>query len=124
MVDALFSGGSNGLKLVLAAIAVIALIAVAFWALRRLSRHRLRGAGRGRVPRLGGIDSAPGDGRRRLVLIRRDNVEHLIMIGGPTDVVVEQSISRAAPAREATPPRPAAAAGAADALARPEPLTE
>jgi len=121
MVDPLFSGGSNGLKLVLAAIAVIAVIAVAFWALRRLSGRRLRGAARGRVPRLAVIDSAPVDGRRRLVLIRRDNVEHLIMIGGPSDVVVEQNILRAAPAREAAPPRPAAAA---DALPGPVPLTE
>ncbi len=30
------------------------------------------------------------------MLIRRDNVEHLLMIGGPTDVVVEQNIVRAA----------------------------
>jgi formyltetrahydrofolate deformylase len=28
------------------------------------------------------------DGRRRLVLIRRDDVEHLIMTGGPVDVVI------------------------------------
>ena len=50
------------------------------------------------------IDAAAVDGRRRLVLIRRDNVEHLLMIGGPSDVVVEQNIMRAvpvAPAREA-----------------------
>src|SRR4029077_3346500 len=33
---------------------------------------------------------------RRLVLIRRDNVEHLLIIGGPSDVVVEQNIVRAA----------------------------
>jgi hypothetical protein len=34
------------------------------------------------------------DGRRRLVLVRRDNVEHLILLGGPSDVVVEQAIQR------------------------------
>src|SRR5690606_36399351 len=32
------------------------------------------------------------DSHRRLILIRRDDVEHLILIGGPTDVVVEQNI--------------------------------
>jgi hypothetical protein len=42
------------------------------------------------------------DGRRHLILIRRDNVEHLLMIGGPTDVVVEPSIVHAA-AREPAP---------------------
>ena len=33
------------------------------------------------------------DGRRRLVLIRRDDVEHLIMTGGPVDAVIEQNIA-------------------------------
>jgi hypothetical protein len=33
--------------------------------------------------RLAVIDAASVDGRRRLILIRRDNVERLLMIGGP-----------------------------------------
>jgi hypothetical protein len=41
------------------------------------------------------VDAAKMDGRRHLILIRRDNVEHLLMIGGPTDVVVEPNIVRA-----------------------------
>ena len=32
------------------------------------------------------------DGRRRLILVRRDGVEHLIMTGGPVDVVIESGI--------------------------------
>lgn len=43
-------------------------------------------------PRLGVIEFAHVDGRRKLVLIRRDDVEHLIMTGGPVDVVVETGI--------------------------------
>ena len=42
--------------------------------------------------RLGVIEQSNVDGRRKLVLIRRDNVEHLIMTGGPVDVVIETSI--------------------------------
>ena len=42
--------------------------------------------------RLEVIDQANVDGRRRLVLIRRDEVEHLIMTGGPVDVVIETGI--------------------------------
>jgi flagellar protein FliO/FliZ len=40
------------------------------------------------------------DNRRRLILIKRDNVEHLIMTGGPVDVVIESGIGapRARPA--------------------------
>jgi hypothetical protein len=48
-------------------------------------------------PRLGVIEQASVDARRRLVLIRRDNVEHLIMTGGPVDVVIETGI-QASPA--------------------------
>ena len=60
------------------------------------------------------------DARRRLVLIRRDDVEHLIMTGGPVDVVIETGITgnraRAAPAAESPTPlysRPARAFGQA-----------
>jgi flagellar biogenesis protein FliO len=93
-------------KLVAAFMIVLGLIGLATWIVRRLGSARLgTPAARGRQPRLAVIDAAAVDGRRRLVLIRRDNVEHLIMIGGPTDVVVEQNIMRAVPvpqAREAT----------------------
>ncbi|MEM7747844.1 MAG: hypothetical protein AAF346_06300 [Pseudomonadota bacterium] len=44
------------------------------------------------VKRLDVVDQATVDGRRRLVLVRRDNVEHLIMTGGPVDVVIETGI--------------------------------
>lgn len=43
-------------------------------------------------PRLGVIEHANMDGKRKLVLIRRDDVEHLIMTGGPVDVVIETGI--------------------------------
>jgi len=33
------------------------------------------------------------DKRRRLVLIRRDDQEHLVMIGGPQDLVIETGIT-------------------------------
>jgi len=42
--------------------------------------------------RLDVVDQTSIDARRRLVLIRRDNVEHLIMTGGPVDVVIETGI--------------------------------
>ena len=77
-------------------VAVLALIGVAAWLVRRFATNRLgANTNRGRMPRLAVIDAAAVDGRRRLVLVRRDNIEHLIMIGGPTDVVVEPNILRA-----------------------------
>jgi flagellar protein FliO/FliZ len=92
-------------------VAVLALIGVAAWLVRRFASNRLgANTNRGRMPRLAVIDAAAVDGRRRLVLVRRDNIEHLLMIGGPTDIVVEANIVRASAQREALPARPSAAA--------------
>lgn len=97
-------------------VVVLALIALTAWLVRRFAGNNIgNNANRGRMPRLAVIDAAAVDGRRRLVLVRRDNVEHLLMIGGPTDVVVELNIVRAMPARDAAgrpaeiPPRGAIA---------------
>jgi flagellar protein FliO/FliZ len=80
----------------LAFLIVLGLIGVTAWAVRRLGSGRLGTNGvRGRQPRIAVIDHASVDGRRRLILVRRDNVEHLLMVGGPTDVVVEANIVRA-----------------------------
>jgi hypothetical protein len=58
--------------------------------------------GRARQPRLGIVDVYDLDRQRQLVLLRRDNVEHLLLIGGPNDLVVETNIARL-PARAAAP---------------------
>ena len=91
----------------LAFVAVLVLIGAVAWGVRRYATSRLgANTNRGRMPRLAVIDAAAVDGRRRLVLVRRDNVEHLLMIGGPSDIVVEPNIVRAMPGREQMAPRP------------------
>jgi flagellar protein FliO/FliZ len=96
------------LNFVFILIGVLALFGAAAWLFQRFAGNRLgANTNRGRMPRLAVIDAAAVDGRRRLVLVRRDNVEHLLMIGGPTDIVVEPNIVRATPARgEQMAPRP------------------
>ncbi|WDR03745.1 flagellar biosynthetic protein FliO [Devosia algicola] len=47
---------------------------------------------RGRNRRLLVIDTLAIDPKRQLVIIRRDNVEHLLLTGGPQDVVIETGI--------------------------------
>jgi flagellar biogenesis protein FliO len=87
-------------------VAVLALIGVAAWLVRRFAGNRIgANPNRGRMPRLAVIDAAAVDNRRRLVLVRRDNIEHLLMIGGPTDIVVEANIVRATTARDQIPQR-------------------
>jgi flagellar protein FliO/FliZ len=77
---------------------VLGLIGAIWWIVRRFGSGRLGASTRGRQPRLGVIDHARVDNRRLLILVRRDNVEHLLMIGGPSDIVVEPNIVRAVPA--------------------------
>lgn len=106
------------IRFLVAFMIVLALIGLTFWLIRRFGGTRVGTAtARGRQPRLAVIDAAPVDGRRRLVLIRRDNVEHLLLIGGPSDVVVEQNIIRAVPVSAPREMPVARAPGAAEAIA-------
>jgi flagellar protein FliO/FliZ len=107
----------------IAFLVVLALIGVTAWLVRRFGANRLGSTGRGRQPRLAVIDAATVDGRRRLVLIRRDNIEHLLMIGGPTDLVVEPNIVRAVAAREVAR-EPARAGAPAETAVRPSHAVE
>lgn len=69
-------------------------LVVVFWLMKaRGGRGDRAKGGRGRMPRLGVLDVVAVDTRRRLVLIRRDDVEHLVMIGGPNDFVIETRIA-------------------------------
>ena len=94
------SDSGNFLKIAIVAAVVVAAALVLAVVYRLVFGHRLRvpGASRARQPRLGLVDAFSLDGQRQLVLVRRDNVEHLIMIGGPNDVLLESQIVRAAAA--------------------------
>jgi flagellar protein FliO/FliZ len=110
---------------------VVVLIVLGVWLLKLLFNASSK-ATRGRNRRLAVIDSLALDPKRQLLIIRRDNVEHLILTGGPHDVVIETGIavdeqaaaqpnrrpvpmvaarkpaqaSAPAPSAPATPPRP------------------
>jgi hypothetical protein len=84
-----------GGKFLVAALGVsVALLClfIVLWVLRNRAPSPFVRGGRNRQPRLQVLDAAAIDTRRRIVLIRRDNVEHLVMIGGPTDLVIESGI--------------------------------
>ncbi|WP_413993166.1 hypothetical protein ACMDCR_14400 [Labrys okinawensis] len=86
----------------------VVLVVVSMYAWRAISRPHVRGLVQGgRQSRLGVVDKYDV-GVRQLVLVRRDNVEHLIMIGGPNDLLIESTILRARTAGQAA--RPAGAA--------------
>jgi hypothetical protein len=123
MFDTLFGAEMPlAVRFFLAFVVVLGIIGIAAWGLRRFAAGRLGGGTlRGRQPRLAVIDYASVDGRRRLILVRRDNVEHLLMIGGPTDVVVEPNIVRAVAAPRDVGARPPAGI---EALPRAIPLPD
>jgi flagellar protein FliO/FliZ len=105
--------------LVACALAALVVLAILY---RFVFAHRLRvPGGRTRQPRLGLVDAFSLDGQRQLVLVRRDNVEHLIMIGGPNDVLVESQINRALAAARENNLAPAAQPKAAPRPAEPAP---
>ena len=84
-------------------LSIVLFLAVAMIGAAFVLRARLSGSGPmqamgglfGPKPerRLGISEQFNIDNRRRLILIRRDDVEHLIMTGGPVDVLIEQGIA-------------------------------
>ncbi|MEP3045992.1 MAG: hypothetical protein ABJL55_07920 [Roseibium sp.] len=89
-------GIAQGLALIISLAVVLVLFALFIFIIKRLIGANAP-QNRSRQPRIAIMDSTTVDTRRRLLLVRRDNVEHLILIGGPSDVVVEQNIVRHTP---------------------------
>lgn len=123
ILTSVFGGSENTvLNAVLALAIVLVLIVLGLWGLKMLSRAT-SGVGRGRNRRLMVVDSLPIDTKRALHIIRRDNVEHLILTGGSQDIVIESGIAveavatRAVSARRPVPVVKTAARPGAPALA-------
>jgi flagellar protein FliO/FliZ len=91
--------------LVIIALVVLAAAGGAIYLVRRFGvGAKPEGVARGRQSRLAVVDSASIVDGRKLIIVRRDNVEHLLLIGGATDVLVEPNIHRSAAAHAATAP--------------------
>ena len=104
-------GATQVIAAILALIAVLLLFSIFVFVLKRLTGANTP-QNRSRQPRIAVMDSTNVDARRQLILIRRDNVEHLLLVGGPSDLVVEQNIVRNAPVAAQ---RPAASTAPASA---------
>ena len=92
---------------VAATLFVIAIGALLMWAFRTFFGGRTCAHGflRPRDRRLGVVETASVGQRRKLVLIRRDDVEHLIITGGPVNMVVETGIKGRQGTASSGPPR-------------------
>jgi len=79
------------MRFVLALVFVLGLVLVLGWILRRSGISGRAMAGKGR--RLGVVETAFLGPKHRLVLVRRDTVEHLVLIGPTYASVVESGIA-------------------------------
>ncbi|WP_171021916.1 flagellar biosynthetic protein FliO [Cohaesibacter sp. CAU 1516] len=83
---------------------IIFLIVLLTWILKKINMMGARIGKVGDAPRLEVREAVQVDHRRRLVLVRRDHVEHLVMIGGENDFLVEHHIMPPMPAQPSAQP--------------------
>ncbi len=76
------------LLFVLALIVLLAYVAKRFGLMARVTVN----SAKTRDKRLNIVEILPVDAKRRLILLRRDDVEHLVMLGADRDLVIEQNI--------------------------------
>lgn len=87
-------------QFILALLFVLGLIGVAALLARRFGLSPTARPAGGRR-RLAMVECLPLDGKRRLLLVRRDDVEHLVILGPSTETVVERNIGRSSDAARA-----------------------
>lgn len=90
--------------------AVLAMLGLALWATRRFDLRLPSRVGGSRERRVEVIERLAVDAKRTLLLVRRDRIEHLVLMGPDGSVVL--SDGRDAPSWQAAYPPPRAAASA------------
>ena len=91
-------------RFLLATFVVLGLIGLMALGLRRAARAGLGTGllqpGPGATGRLSIVETRFLDARRRLVLVRRDDREHLLLLTGDRELLIESCITAPAPAAE------------------------
>ena len=88
---------SSYLWAVVALLLVLGLIAGLAWLAKKAGLMPGTAAVGARGRRVQVIEVTPLDVKRRLVLIQRDSVEHLILLGAESELVIETGIAAAQP---------------------------
>lgn len=85
-------GYSAAILWTFAALILLLIVLIIIKLVRSLTFGTFVAGGRNRKARLAVMDATAVDSNRRLVLVRRDDIEHLLLIGGASDIVVERDI--------------------------------
>lgn len=98
-VDFLTALNHNGLQYIGLMLLCALLVFAVFRFLRGPGRLAMHGLLKSKDARIQIVESLAfhSPSQRTLLLIKRDGVEHLVMIGGPNDLVIEQTIIRGIP---------------------------
>lgn len=94
--DLLGETGGTIAQFALALVVVIALIFLVAWLVKRFGGGRL-GLHHGDQANLQVVDTLAIDPKRKLVLVRHGKLEHLLLIGGGSDEVIERSLVNGIP---------------------------
>ncbi len=78
-------------QFILSLLFVLGLIGVAAFLARRFGLAQTTKPAGGRR-RLATVETLALDGKRRLLLVRRDDVEHLVILGPSSETIVERNI--------------------------------
>jgi flagellar protein FliO/FliZ len=87
------------LRFVLALVFVLALIGVVAWVGRRMGFLGRVTMGRTNAGRIGVVETTAIDAKHRLVLLRRDGVEHLVLLGPTSETLIESGINTGVPTK-------------------------
>ncbi|WP_051332383.1 flagellar biosynthetic protein FliO [Cucumibacter marinus] len=91
-ISSLFGGVGGDIWTVVTALAIVLLLIVLLVWVLKFVLNASRSVGSGRTRRIEVSEAVMVDGKRRLVLVRRDDREHLILTGGAQDLIVESDI--------------------------------
>lgn len=97
------------LRFMFALVLVLALIGALTWAARRFGLGGQLTPNTGKSARLSIVEVRTMDSRRKLVLVRRDACEHLVLLGPSQDLLLESGIPAPDPVPQAERTQVAAA---------------
>jgi len=97
------------IRMLMALLFVLALMGGAIWVARHFGLVAGAKGGRGSGRRLGIVEVLGLDARRKLLIVRRDDVEHMILLGASSETIIETGFHGPPPTDTASIDKPTTA---------------